>query len=108
MATTDNLEKLLATGKDSALLRFGLGSAYFSKGEYNRAVAHLECCISLDANYTAAFKLLGKALYHQEQWVAATAVFKQGCDSAKRNGDKQAELEMQVFTKKIQRRLAEH
>ena len=30
MSITDNLEKLLANGQDSAMLRFGLGSAYFA------------------------------------------------------------------------------
>lgn len=108
MTNTDNLEKLLAKGMDSALLRFGLGSSYFNTGDYAKAVEHLQCCIGLDSNYTAAFKLLGKALYHQEQWQAAAAVFSQGCDSAAQNGDKQAEKEMQVFSQKIKRRLSKH
>ncbi|MBT3427608.1 MAG: tetratricopeptide repeat protein [Gammaproteobacteria bacterium] len=108
MTNTDNLEKLLAKGMDSALLRFGLGSAYFNTGNYTEAVEHLQRCIALDSDYTAAFKLLGKALYHQQQWQAAVDVFSQGCESALQNGDKQAEKEMQVFTQKIKRRLSKH
>ena len=30
MSITDNLEKMLSRGQDSAMLRFGLGSAYFN------------------------------------------------------------------------------
>lgn len=33
MSMADNLEKMLAAGQDSAMLRFGPGSAYFS-GEF--------------------------------------------------------------------------
>jgi uncharacterized protein HemY len=106
MTNTDNLEKLLAKGMDSALLRFGLGSAYFNTGNYAKAEEHLRSCVALDSDYTAAFKLLGKALYHQQKWQAAAAVFSQGCSSAVQNGDKQAEKEMQVFTQKIKRRLS--
>ncbi|MDE0757271.1 MAG: hypothetical protein OSB45_03850 [Pseudomonadales bacterium] len=104
MAKTEYLEKLLASGTDSSLLRFGLGSAYFTAGNNDKAVEHLRCCIAQDDNYTAAFKLLGKALYRQQQWHAAAEVFKRGCCRAAQNGDKQAEKEIRVFIEKIRRR----
>ena len=104
MANAEYLEKLLATGKDSSLLRFGLGSAYFTAGKNDKAVEHLRSCIAQDDNYTAAFKLLGKALYRQQQWHAAAEVFKRGFSCASQNGDKQAEKEIRVFIEKIKRR----
>ena len=40
-APVENLEKLLASGKDGALLRFGLGNAYVQAQEWPRAIEHL-------------------------------------------------------------------
>ena len=73
MAMTDNLEKLLKDGADSARLRFGLGSAYFNQGQFIEAIPHLQACIAMDPNYTAAYKLLGKALLKTGDSVAAKA-----------------------------------
>ncbi len=57
----EGLEKLLAAGKDNALLRFGLGKAYLDAQNPALAAEHLTHCVAFDAAYTAAWKLLGKA-----------------------------------------------
>jgi len=56
------LERLLAAGKDSALLRFGLGSEHLKRGDAACAVVHFQRAIELDPGYSAAWKMLGKAL----------------------------------------------
>ena len=53
---------MLAAGKDGALLRFSLGNEYLKAGAAARAAEHLQRAVALDAGYTAAWKLLGKAL----------------------------------------------
>ena len=52
---------MLAAGKDSALLRFGLGSEHLKRGDPAAAAAHLRQAVELDPKYSAAWKLLGKA-----------------------------------------------
>ena len=101
MNLTDNLEKLLAAGRDDAMLRFGLGSAYFNNKQYEQAAAHLQACIDHDSNYSAAYKLLGKALLKMGDNDAAKNVFEQGLPVAVEKGDKQTEREILAFLKKL-------
>lgn len=92
---------MLASGRDDAMLRFGLGSAYFNEKEFQKAVPHLEACIRHDATYSAAYKLLGKALYKIGENEQATTVFETGLPIAVDRGDKQTEREILVFLKKL-------
>ena len=55
-------ERLLASGKDGALLRYSLGNECLKDGEAAAAVEHFTRATALDPRYTAAWKLLGKAL----------------------------------------------
>jgi Tfp pilus assembly protein PilF len=103
MAITDNLEKMLASGRDSAMLRFGLGSAYFNQRQFLEAIEHLRACIEQDANYTAAYKLLGKSLMKSKQPELAQEVFERGLPVALAQGDKQTEREIKAFLAKLSR-----
>ena len=96
-------EKLLAAGKDSALLRFALGSEYLKLGEAAQASAHLRHALAFDPGYSAAWKLLGQALVAEERYDEALAVYRDGIAAAERKGDKQAMKEMQVFARRIAR-----
>ena len=58
----ESLEKLLAKGVDNALLRFGLGKGHLDAGNAALAAEHLRRCVEFDPAYSAAWKLLGKAL----------------------------------------------
>ncbi|TWC39608.1 tetratricopeptide repeat protein [Pseudomonas sp. SJZ079] len=101
--TTESLEKLLAKGMDNALLRFGLGKGYLDAGEFARAAEHLQRCVEFDPKYSAAWKLLGKAQLEQGDSRAAEQAWQQGIAAAQGHGDKQAEKEMTVFIKRLQR-----
>ncbi len=103
MSLIDNLETMLAQGKDSAMLRFGLGSAYFNERRYEEAIPHLQLCLAFDPNYSAAYKLLGRALMKQNQFDQACQIFTTGLEKAIRAGDKQTEREISVFLKKLSR-----
>ena len=98
-----NLEKLLATGKDSALLRFGLGNAYLKAGDPARAAEHLAVAVELDPDYSAAWKLYAKALSASGQRAQAIEAYARGIDVAQRKGDLQAAKEMTVFLRRLQR-----
>ncbi|WP_137886130.1 tetratricopeptide repeat protein [Pseudomonas sp. 2FE] len=99
----EGLEKMLAKGVDNALLRFGLGKAYLDAGEYARAAEHLQRCVEFDPKYSAAWKLLGKARQGQGDLAGARRAWEQGLAAAQAHGDKQAEKEMSVFLKKLER-----
>ncbi len=103
-SSAEPLERLLAAGKDSALLRFGLGNAYLCEGDALLAVKHLQHAIALDPDYSAAWKLLGKALTAAGQLTDALAAYRDGIAAAERKGDKQALKEMQVFARRLEKR----
>lgn len=100
-AALRNFERLLAEGKDGALLRFGLGNEYLRRGELNAAVEHFRRAVELDPDYSAAWKLLGKALNAGGRVDEARAAWNDGIAAAQRKGDKQALREMQVFVRRL-------
>jgi Tfp pilus assembly protein PilF len=100
-----NLERLLAAGKDGALLRFGLGNEYLKAGNADAAVVHLQRAVAIDPTYSAAWKLLGKALAAAHREEDALAAWRDGVAAAQRRGDKQAMKEMQVFTRRLAKQL---
>ncbi len=94
-------EAMLADGKDSTLLRFSLGNAYLQASDYAKSAMHLEAAVEKDPNYSAAWKLLGKAYAAMNDADRARAAFDSGIAAAERQGDKQATKEMQVFRKRL-------
>jgi predicted Zn-dependent protease len=100
-------ERLLDAGKDGALLRFGLGSEYFKVGDTATAVTHLSRCVEIDPGYSAAWKLLGKALAAMQRDDEALAAWRDGIAAAQRKGDKQAMREMQVFVRRLAKQSAQ-
>ncbi|GLS06122.1 TPR repeat-containing protein [Chitiniphilus shinanonensis] len=95
------LTRLLEQGRDNALLRFGLGQALLADGQGAAAVEHLRAAIVHDPRYSAAYKLLGKALAEQGERDAARRTFQQGIDVAEARGDVQTAREMKVFLKRL-------
>ena len=107
MGMIENLEGMLARGQDNALLRFSLGSAYLKAGDNDSAVAHLAQAVAHDPQYSAAWKLYGKALTELGRLQDAMAAFDSGIQVAEAKGDIQAAKEMRVFRKRAEKRLAE-
>ena len=103
MDQAERFEALLASGKDNALLRFGLGMHYLNAGEHARAAGHLRRAVEHDRDYSAAWKLLGKALASGGDSSAAMAAYRSGIDAATRRGDKQAAKEMTVFLHRLEK-----
>ena len=64
---------------------------------------HLERAVQLDARYTAAWKLYGKALQQAGRDDDALAAYRSGIEVAREKGDRQAEKEMAVFARRIER-----
>ena len=101
-AALQNFERLLAAGKDSALLRFSLGNEYLKSGDPNTAAEHLARAVALDPDYTAAWKIYAKALAAAGRRDKAIDAYRSGIAVAKRKGDRQAEKEMGVFLRRLE------
>ena len=107
MSALETFEKLLAQGKDNAMLRFSLGNECHKIGRLEDAIAHLRAALVFDPRYSAAWKLLGKALAEAGQTQAALDTYRQGIAAAQEKGDLQAVKEMQVFAKRLERQLGD-
>lgn len=105
MPSIADFEAMLATGRDNALLRFSLGNEYLKAGDATRAAEHLRRAVEHDPNYSAAWKLLGRALTDAGAWQEALDAYRQGIAVAEARGDKQAAKEMGVFTRRIEKQL---
>jgi predicted Zn-dependent protease len=97
-----NLEKLLVAGKDNALLRYSLGNEYLKAGDAYAACHHLARAVEHNPEYSAAWKLYGKALADNGQQAEAREAYRRGIEVAEKKGDKQAAKEMRVFLRRIE------
>lgn len=106
MTMIDNLHSILERGVDSALLRYSLGNELLKAGDADAAISHLREALKLDEGYSAAWKILGKALATTGQHAEAVDVLDQGIAVAERRGDVQAAKEMGVFRKRSKEALS--
>lgn len=97
----DVFEKLLGTERDSALLRLSLATALSREGRSGEAEQHLVEATKMDPAYTAAWKQLGKLRLTLDDPEGARQAWQSGIDAARVNGDKQAEKEMAVFLRRL-------
>jgi tetratricopeptide (TPR) repeat protein len=105
-AALRSFERMLASGKDSALLRYSIGNEYAKANEWPAAIDALAEAVALDPTYTAAWKLYAKALDQAGRRPEALDAFRRGIVIARQKGDRQAEKEMTVFARRIERALA--
>jgi predicted Zn-dependent protease len=100
----DNLRAQCGGPRDGALLRFSLGNALLGAGDAVAAVAELRRAVAFDPQYSAAWKLLGKACLASDDTAGAAEAWRQGIAVAGAHGDKQAEKEMTVFLRRLEPR----
>jgi tetratricopeptide (TPR) repeat protein len=103
MDMTANLEAMIAAGRDSPALRLALASRCYAEGRLDKAEEHAAAAVRLDAEYSAAWKLLGKVLVETGRAERAAEIYRRGIEVAEKRGDQQAAKEMRVFLKRIER-----
>jgi Flp pilus assembly protein TadD len=106
VSALETFEKLLAAGKDNALLRYALGNEHHKQGHFELACEHLRAALVFDPDYSAAWKLLGKSLADAGRADEALVAYRQGIAAAEAKGDIQAAKEMRVFAKRIEKQQA--
>ena len=94
---------MLAQGRDSAQLRFGLANAYASTQDYESAARHASVAVTLDPDYSAAWRLLGQTQARMGRTADAREAYTRGLDVATRRGDMQLVKEMTVFLTRLDR-----
>lgn len=107
MSMIENLEKMLAAGQDSALLRYSLGTACHKAGDLAAAARHLASAVEQDPAYSAAWKAYGRVLVEQAALDEAISAYQRGIEVAEANGDIQAAKEMTVFMKRAIKKRSE-
>jgi predicted Zn-dependent protease len=103
MSRINVLKAQLGGPRDGALLRYSLGAALLEAGDPSEAIAQLRAALDFDADYSAAWKLLGKACLQSGDAQAAAEAWHHGIAIAEAHGDVQAAKEMRVFLKRIER-----
>ncbi|MBM3353425.1 MAG: hypothetical protein FJY51_09195 [Betaproteobacteria bacterium] len=102
--TIESLEKLIGTPRDGALLRYSLGNEWLKAGDAAAAAAQLREAVIRDPAYSAAWRLLGRALAATGDQAQALEAWRKGIAAARARGDKQAEKEMTVFARRIEKK----
>lgn len=105
MAALESFKKMLASGKDSALLRYSLAMEYLKLNDAMQAIRHLTVALEHDPNYSAAWKHLGRAYEVNEDLAHAAEIYIKGIEVAEQNGDKQTAKEMGVYLRRINKKL---
>lgn len=89
--------------RDGALLRYALGTAWRDAGDLPAAIDALRRALTFDPLYSAAWKQLGAACMAAGQLTDAADAWRHGIDAARQRGDRQAEKEMQVFLRRLEK-----
>lgn len=99
----DNLRKQCGGPRDGALLRFSLGTALLAEDDHTGAIEHLQRATEFDPAYSAAWKLLGNAFLASGDKIGAGDAWRQEMAAAEQRGDKQAQKEMAVFLRRLEK-----
>ena len=97
----ERFEAQLAEGNDSALLRLSIAQQLSTAARFDEAIAHLQRALLLNPLYTAVWLALGQAFEKSGETARAIGTYRSGIETAKKNGDKQAERQMGVYLNRL-------
>ncbi|SFP64033.1 hypothetical protein SAMN05216567_107391 [Variovorax sp. OK605] len=97
----DALERLLAAGRDGALLRMSLALAHHRRDDPQTALLHLAKALAFDADFTAAHRLQGLISLELGDKAQAEAAFAKGLEVAQRRGEMQLVKELTVRLRRL-------
>ncbi len=88
-------EQMAASQPDDVMIWYGLGSEYIKLEDWAKAARALRRVVEINADYTAAYQMLGTALLNQGQTAEAREVWQQGIEAATRTGAWKARQHME-------------
>lgn len=95
------LERMLAAGRDGALLRMSLALAYHRRDDPQTALTHLEKALAFDPDFTAAHRLQGLVALSLGNAALAESAFAKGLEVAQRRGELQLVKELTVRLRRL-------
>jgi Tfp pilus assembly protein PilF len=101
--TVARLRALCDGPRDGALLRVSLANALLAQNDAIAAIAELRRALEFDPDYSAAWKQLGNTLRVVGDIAVAGDAYRAGIAAAIKHGDKQAEKEMRVFLRRLEK-----
>lgn len=99
----NQLKQLIGTARDSAVLRMTIAKLLMQQRKPGEAAEQLTAALEMDAGYSAAWKELGKVRLAMDDPEGAAQTWSNGIRKAREQGDKQAEKEMSVFLRRLER-----
>jgi uncharacterized protein HemY len=96
--------KLLERDPENPMVLYSLGSELFKDKKYSEAREHLILAVRNKPDYSVAYRTLGRTLYELGEDDEARRVFDEGREVAQKNGDLQTVKEIDVFTRRLEKR----
>lgn len=100
----DMFRKLLERDPENPMVLYSLGNELFKERKYLEAREHLDRAVQNKPDYSVAYRMLGRTLYELREDAEAHRIFTEGREVAERNGDLQTVKEIDVFTRRLERR----
>ncbi len=96
--------KLLERDPDNPMVLYSLGGELFKEERYDEAREYLARAVRNKPDYSVAYRTLGRSLYELGEDEEAGRVFAEGREVAQKNGDLQTVKEIDVFTRRLEKR----
>jgi uncharacterized protein HemY len=88
-------EAMAQSAPQDVMVWYGLGTEYMKLSEWAKAAGALRRVIEINADYTAAYQMLGTALSNQGEMEEARRVWQDGIKTAERTGAWKARQHME-------------
>ena len=103
---SEMFRKLLQRDEKNPMVLYSLGNELFKEGNYAEARDHLRRAVEQKPDYSVAYRMLGRAHYELGENAEARDVFDRGRGVAEANGDLQTVKEIDVFSRRLEKREA--
>jgi uncharacterized protein HemY len=98
---------LLERDPENPMILYSLGAELFKEENYQEAREHLERAVKNKPDYSVAYRTLGRTLFEMREDEEARRIFERGREIAQENGDLQTVKEIDVFSRRLEKRAAE-
>ncbi len=103
---SEMFRKLLQRDEKNPMVLYSLGNELFKEGNYAEARDHLRRAVEQKPDYSVAYRMLGRAHFELGENAEAGSTFERGREVAETNGDLQTVKEIDVFSRRLEKREA--